>query len=116
VIDICGSVPSIEELGYACRGEFGIPGRRYAVLCSPDGKIGYIHLHCYPEGHPEIRRHLLFRNYLRENPSALEIYAREKRRLTVGRPIDRAAYTEEKLSCIQALLKEAEAFPHLALT
>jgi len=118
IIDICGTLPALEELdskqsimetlGYEYKGEFGISGRRYAVLCSENRAIGYVHLHCYQIGHAEIERHLLFRDYLRSNSKALAIYSQEKRRLTDGQEIDRAVYTLEKSGCIQSLLRDAE--------
>jgi GrpB-like predicted nucleotidyltransferase (UPF0157 family) len=119
VIDIVGSVPSLaaldekkaalEALGYEWKGEYGIPGRRYSVLYNQEKTAGYIHLHLFEEGNPEIERHLVFRDYLRAHPEKAAAYEQEKLRLVeAGTP--RSEYTEAKAGVLSSLLAEAEAW------
>ena len=53
---------ALEELGYGGRGELGMLFRRYFSNRA-------CHVHIWEEGNPEIDKHLIFRNYLIENPS-----------------------------------------------
>ncbi len=118
IVDVLGVVSSLsdlddrkaafESLGYDCKGEYGIAGRRYAVLYNGEKTKGYVHLHFYETGHPEIGRHLLFRNYLRSNEAARKKYEGEKRRLAEELKIERSKYPEAKAGCIQSLLAEAQ--------
>jgi len=53
--------PLFEALGYDCKGEFGIPGRRFYQK----RKIKRTHhIHLFEQGNSEIKRHLAFRNYI----------------------------------------------------
>jgi GrpB-like predicted nucleotidyltransferase (UPF0157 family) len=105
VID--GHRPHFERLGYEVKGEYGIPGRRYCVLYNIEKSIGYVHLHAFAEGHPEILQHLLFRDYLRAFPEKAKAYELMKLKLLNYPGISRATYTEAKAPFIQKVLAEA---------
>jgi GrpB-like predicted nucleotidyltransferase (UPF0157 family) len=61
----------IESLGYESKGEFGIEGRRYYRK----GRENRTHqIHAFRISDPHVRRHLAFRDYLRENPAVREEY------------------------------------------
>jgi GrpB-like predicted nucleotidyltransferase (UPF0157 family) len=92
------SVAPLTAIGYEYRGELGIPGRFYFNKGVPSTH----HLHMYPFGHPEIERHLLFRDYLRAQPDAAREYAELKRALAEKYRDDREAYTEAKTEFIHA--------------
>lgn len=66
------SIPSLEKIGYEYRGEFNIPFR-FGFSKRPS--LPNINLHVYEEGNPEVELNLLFRDYLRAHPEALEEYA-----------------------------------------
>ncbi len=66
------SVPPLEKIGYEYRGEFNIP---FHLGFRKRPPLSNINLHVYEEGNPEIELNLLFRNYLRNHPEALEEYA-----------------------------------------
>lgn len=69
---------TMTALGYKVAGEYGIPGRR---LFSKGGENRTHHIHMYPFAHPEIKRHLVFRDYLRAHPAEAQRYARLKEQL-----------------------------------
>ena len=114
IIDIMVVVPDaptgektiipLTVLGYDYRGELGIPGRLYFAKGGPPRSH---HLHMYPYGHPETVRLLLFRDYLRANPNAVQKYAELKRALADKFRDDREAYTEAKSTYIKSIEAKA---------
>ena len=76
VIDICVVVHAIndsifhkmKDIHYIYKGEFNILLR---FFFKKHGKF-VVNLHLYKKGHGEIALNLLFRNFLRQNPSARE--------------------------------------------
>jgi GrpB-like predicted nucleotidyltransferase (UPF0157 family) len=88
-----------EGLGYRWHGEAGIRGRRYLLLPGPD--YDAVHVHAFPAGHPEIERHVLFRDYLLAHPRRAAAYGSLKRELARLHRSDRAAYTEAKTAFIR---------------
>lgn len=83
-IDIIASVKSLESalnlrtLEYVFKNELNIPLRYFF---SKNNSFSKINLHVYEESHPEIELNLMFRDYLRTNPDAREIYAKLKENL-----------------------------------
>ncbi len=96
-------IAPLVALGYAYRGENGIPGRFYFGKGRPHTH----HLHMYPRGHPEIERHLLFRDYLRAHPDAAREYAELKRALAEKFRNEREAYTEAKTDFVKSIQAQA---------
>ncbi len=96
---------AIEAAGYAWRGEYGLPGRRYCI--KEDAKTGrrLIHAHCYAAASPEIERHLAFRDHLRRHQELARAYEDEKQRCQILHPDDMHAYTD----CKNAWIKRTEA-------
>jgi GrpB-like predicted nucleotidyltransferase (UPF0157 family) len=91
------------DRGYLFRGEHGIPERRYVVAVAPDG--GHrAHIHIYPEGHPQIERHLAFRDHLRRDRSAARAYESLKLELKERFEHDRAAYQDGKAEFCQRII------------
>jgi GrpB-like predicted nucleotidyltransferase (UPF0157 family)/GNAT superfamily N-acetyltransferase len=62
----------LEAVGYKYRGGFSIPLRRSFTIRTVDRNIN---LHIFEENDPEIELNILFRDHLRENPSARDEYA-----------------------------------------
>jgi GrpB-like predicted nucleotidyltransferase (UPF0157 family) len=85
---------AMEALGYEPRGEHGIPGRRY--FYKEANGIHSHHVHIFGQGHPEIGRHLRFRDHLRAHPEVAKAYSQLKRRLAQIYPEDADGYTEAK--------------------
>ncbi|NDH69258.1 MAG: GNAT family N-acetyltransferase, partial [Gammaproteobacteria bacterium] len=68
----------LEAVGYKYRGGFNIPLRRSFTIRTVDRNIN---LHIFEENDPEIELNILFRDHLRENPSARDEYALLKHKL-----------------------------------
>lgn len=88
-------------IGYEPKGENGLYGRRFF---QKGGDNRTHHVHIYQLGNPGIERHLAFRNYLRENPSATEKYGDLKEELSYIFPYDMDSYIKGK----EKLLLEIE--------
>jgi GrpB-like predicted nucleotidyltransferase (UPF0157 family) len=96
-----------EKLGYECKGEYGIPGRRYFVLHDLGKTKSYVHIHAFSKGNDEIEKHLLFRDYLRKFPKKAKQYESIKLNLLADPLTNRSNYTENKAPFINELLQEA---------
>ena len=97
----------MEALGYESRGENGIPGRLYFRKDSLQGRRTH-HLHVCASGNPELRRHVIFRDYLRASPDAAYRYAALKRELAQRFWEDRVAYNDGKTEFVEAVLAKAQ--------
>jgi len=115
IIDILMEVRQIErvdaynekmrQLGYLPQGEGGIPGRRFFIKGSEDHRTHHVHI--YAAGHPEIERHLVFRDYLRAHPQQAEAYSALKRGLAQRFPHDIDGYIAGKQPFIQRIIEQA---------
>lgn len=113
IIDIVGEVDDInsldkksnllEEIGYQYKGEYGVPGRRYCPLYNPSKDRSYFHLHIFQKNSKELQDHLLFKDYLIQNPSAAKRYESVKVQLN----LPRSEYSPAKTDIIKELLREA---------
>jgi len=95
----------MQELGYEPKGENGIPGRRYYRKL--EGEVHRFHLHAFEVGHPEIKRHLNFRDFLREHADEARAYQDLKLRLSAEFPFDSKKYTSGKTAFIRMIDKRA---------
>lgn len=86
-------IDDMSELGYIARGEWGIVGRRYFIKGLYERTH---HVHVYQVGNPEIKRHLLFRDYLIEHPKEAKQYERLKKMLAVKYRHNAAGYMDGK--------------------
>ena len=104
-VECANAISGMTKLGYRFRGENGIPGRFYFDRII-DGRT-IVHAHMLPVGHPEVRRHLMFRDYLRTHPEAARDYERLKRVLASMYRDDRPTYTEAKAEFINEIIEAA---------
>lgn len=117
ILDIVGSAPSLEVLdqqkdqfesiGYEYKGEYGIPGRRFCALYNPEKSIAYVHMHLFQHGHPEIEKHLLFRDTLRSSSEAKEAYLKHKKYLVEIMKVSRDKYPAMKSDVIMRMLSQS---------
>jgi GrpB-like predicted nucleotidyltransferase (UPF0157 family) len=96
-------VPKLEAIGYAYKGEFGLPGRHFFVLGDPTT----FHVHIVVKGAHFWRLNLHFRDLLRSNPKAARDYLMEKERLALEHAESREQYTAGKDATIRRLLAES---------
>lgn len=101
--------PRVESLGFAWKGEYGIPGRRYCVLYGEGARTSYVHLHAFEKNHADVEANLLFRDYLRSHPGAAAEYGALKESLRLKFSGGRERYTEGKAQFIQEILRKAKA-------
>ncbi|TDM00786.1 GrpB family protein [Macrococcus carouselicus] len=83
----------LEAIGYKTKGENGIKGRRYF---EKGGMNRTHHLHVYQENNDHIRRHLAFRDYLRNFSGEAERYGQLKMELAKLYPFDIDSYIAGK--------------------
>jgi GrpB-like predicted nucleotidyltransferase (UPF0157 family) len=101
--DAVRCVPLLEEIGYAFRGEQGIPRRHFFVKGDPVTH----HLHMLEADSEPLVAMLRFRDYLLEHPDVAAAYAALKFDLAQQHSNDRVAYTDGKTSFVQGVLGQA---------
>ena len=106
----------LNHLGYSHIGDCGVAGREAFVgasnLAPTDGSD-----RAWPKHHlyvcrimsRELRRHLVFRDWLRANPKGRVAYGTLKRGLAKRHPHDADAYCEGKTAFVEAVLAQVEA-------
>jgi len=117
IIDILGAAHDIrqvvscnigmEKLGYIHKGEYGIPGRRYFVRYKDVENSHIIHIHVFQWDHPDITRHLAFRDYLNTHPEEALRYEALKLSLADKYADQRERYTDGKSALIHELDRKA---------
>ncbi|WP_236639004.1 bifunctional GNAT family N-acetyltransferase/GrpB family protein [Bacillus pumilus] len=95
---------SFEHLGYQALGENGIKGRRFF---QKGGLNRTHHVHIYERNHPDVKRHLLFRDYLRAHPERAVAYASVKEQLANQYREDIQSYMAGKNEIIKVIENEA---------
>ena len=97
-------VPAFRQLGYEHKGAYGIPGRNYFRRGSPRTH----HVHLVSWSSDLWRDHLLFRDYLRANPTTAREYETIKRELAAVYVNDRERYTDAKGPFIRSIVRLAK--------
>lgn len=103
-----------EALGYTYLGEYGIPNRRYLEK-EIDGLPQY-HIHIFPYGDPEIKKHLHFKRYVIEHHEAFIAYRDTKIEGADHFKNDREKYQEHKSKIIQEINEKAASLYQNSLT
>ncbi len=98
-------ITGMAELGYAPRGEYGLPGRRY--FAKDTAGVRSHHVHMYELDNLEVTRHLAFRDYLRAHPAVARQYGDLKLELARAHPTAIDAYMDGKDGFIKAVEAEA---------
>jgi predicted acetyltransferase/GrpB-like predicted nucleotidyltransferase (UPF0157 family) len=98
-------VARLTPMGYEFRGDKGDEGGLLFVLDDkPDHRVAHLHVVRYDDA--RWRGYLNFRDRLRRDPRARDVYSALKRELTQRHADDRAAYTAAKSAFIAELLAE----------
>ena len=94
-----------EDLGYECRGEFGIPGRRFYAK---GGDNRTHHIHVFEQSNQtDIQRHIAVRDYLNFHPDTAAEYASLKKKLASEFPFDNDGYCDGKEEYMKLLEEKA---------
>lgn len=97
-----------EALGYECKGEYGIPGRRFFMK---GGDARTHHIHIFEEnGKADIERHLAVRDYLRSHTDTAKEYAELKTKLADKFACDNDGYCDGKDAFMKSLEEKALAW------
>ena len=98
-------VSALREIGYQHEGNLGIVGREAFKY---DGKehLQKHHLYVCPEDSPELKRHIVFRDYLRTHPDAVREYSHIKEEAVKQFPDDIERYIGYKSPFIEKIYAE----------
>jgi GrpB-like predicted nucleotidyltransferase (UPF0157 family) len=95
-------IEGLSDIGYIHEGDLGIKGRE-AFRYTDKPHLMTHHLYVCPQDSEELRRHLVFRDFLRSSPEAREKYQRVKERAAAQYPDDIDGYMRAKSACIEEL-------------
>lgn len=99
-------VTLLEQNGYLFEGDLGIKGR-YAFKYQNEN-LPYHHLYLIHSSENELKRHLRFRDALREFPKYKTMYHNVKKQLIEQNNKDRELYTNSKTELVEYIMKESE--------
>lgn len=97
-------ISALQKLGYFHEGDQGIPGRE-AFKYEGKEHLRKHHLYVCAQDAEELRRHIAFREYLRNNPDAVAEYSRIKEEGAMLYPWDIDKYLEHKSPFIESIYK-----------
>ena len=95
-------VEKLNEIGYIHEGDLGIKGRE-AFKYSDKPYLQNHHLYVCPKNSEELHRHIVFRDFLRNNPDAVKKYGSVKQTAAQLFPDDIDKYIQYKSPCIEEL-------------
>lgn len=98
-------VEKLGKIGYIHEGDLGIKDR-HAFKYSSKPHLQTHHLYVCPRFSQELKRHITFRDYLRQNPQAVEKYGKVKETAARMYPDDIDGYIRYKTPCIEEIYKE----------
>lgn len=95
---------ALESEGYLSRGEFGMPFRRFF---QKGLTIRTHNLHVWEEHYPEIQKHLLFRDFLKNHSTEREQYALLKCNLAKKFQNNPLLYANSKIPLINEIIQKS---------
>jgi Uncharacterized conserved protein len=115
IIDIDAIIPDyscfpdvaarLSLLGYEHEGNLGIPDRE-AFQYTEKPHLMLHHLYVCPQYSEELKRHLIFRDYLRNHKEDVEAYSRIKEQAALLYPSDIDSYLRYKSPVIEAIYRK----------
>lgn len=97
-------IERLAVIGYLHEGNLGIEGREaFRYTDKPDLQLH--HLYVCPVDSKELHRHLVFREFLRQNPEAVKRYSAVKEQAARLFPEDIEGYMGYKAPCIEELYR-----------
>ena len=98
-------IEKLETIGYHYEGDLGI-AERYAFRYDDKPYLMPHHLYVGPQNSLELKRHLCFRDYLRNHPEAIDKYSQIKREGATLFPQDIDGYIGYKTAVIEDIYRE----------
>ena len=98
-------VQKLDAIGYIHEGDLGIQDRE-AFKYADKPHLMLHHLYVCPQYSEELRRHIVFRDFLRKNSEAVKKYSRVKETAAKLFPDSIDQYIEYKSPCIEELYRE----------
>ena len=95
-------VEKLASIGYRHEGDLGIKGRE-AFNYESKPHLQKHHLYVCPQDSEELRRHITFRDFLRANPEAVQMYSSVKEKAALLFPDDIDQYMQYKAPLIAEL-------------
>jgi GrpB-like predicted nucleotidyltransferase (UPF0157 family) len=95
----------LETLGYQYEGDLGITGR-YAFKYVNKPHLMKHHLYVCNKDNEELRRHILFRDYLRLHKEDRDLYGNIKKEMAIKYPEDINSYIEGKQPIILEIYRK----------
>ena len=95
-------IERLAEIGYIHEGDLGIKDREAFKYTDKPHLMAH-HLYVCTENSEELRRHILFRDFLRNDPDAAKRYSAVKKTAAKLYPNDIDKYIEYKSPCIEDL-------------
>lgn len=103
--DLPEVVERLAAIGYIHEGDLGIEGREAFCYSGKEHLMAH-HLYVCAADSAELRRHITFRDFLRQNPEAVEKYSQAKRSAAELFPDNIDGYIGYKSPCIAEIYRE----------
>ncbi|NLG23907.1 MAG: GrpB family protein [Clostridiales bacterium] len=99
-----GARRALEAIGYRHEGDRGIAGREAFKYGALPGLMAH-HLYVCAADSAELKRHIVFRDYLRAHPRDAAAYGGVKAAAAWNHPCDIQGYMDVKAPCVAALYR-----------
>ena len=103
--DLESAIKALATIGYEHEGNGGIEGREMFKYSGKEHLMDH-HLYVCPEDSSELKRHVLFRDYLLSHPDAVQAYSQIKKVAAELYPHDIDSYINHKGTVIEKIYKE----------
>ncbi len=103
--DLESAIKALATIGYEHEGNGGIEGREMFKYSGKEHLMDH-HLYVCPEDSRELKRHVLFRDYLLSHPDAVQAYSQIKKEAAELYPHDIDSYINHKGTVIEKIYKE----------
>lgn len=103
--DVGAAIKALATIGYEHEGNGGIEDREMFKYSGKENLMEH-HLYVCPEDSAELKRHVLFRDYLRAHPDAVQAYSQIKKEAADLYPHDIDSYINHKGTVIEKIYKE----------
>ena len=103
--DMAAAIKALATIGYEHEGNGGIEDREMFKYSGKEHLMEH-HLYVCPEDSRELKRHVLFRDYLLAHPDAVQSYSQIKKEAAELYPHDIDSYINYKGTVIEKIYKE----------